>query len=241
MEQTALPEQYLNLKTRRTYESSWRRFVAFCVAVGRPALPASAETVGLHLRQLARDGRAMCTISRAVRSIAVRHRALCQASPLTGDVRRVVEELRHQLGQERQRRKRAPTVGDLRDLVVACGGSALGLRDRTMLLLSFASPLRGKELAALDVEDVSFHRRTMRLRLPSGSTPVRPGLLPLTCPVRTMQAWLRARGTAAGPLFCDFEYADGRLTYHRLTGEMIADMAEAAATQSGVNGLPHQL
>ena len=39
MEQTALPEQYLNLKTRRTYESSWRRFVAFCVAVGRPALP----------------------------------------------------------------------------------------------------------------------------------------------------------------------------------------------------------
>jgi len=214
----------------------WRRFAAWCMAAGRPAVPASAETISLYLRHLALDGRRISTISRSVRSIADGHRALGQASPLTGDVRQVVAELRSQLGQDRPCRKAAPTVGDLRDLVVVCGGSSLGLRDRTLLLLSFALRVRASELAALNLEDVSFHRRNMRLRLPPGTKLVRPGLLRLTCPVRTTQAWVRSRGNWPGPLFCDIDYSDGVLSLHRLTGDSIAAMMEAAATQSGLNG-----
>ena len=76
---------------------------------------------------------------------------------------------------------------------------ALGLRDRALLLLGFAGAFRRSELVALDLDDLEFTPRGIRVTLRRAKTDQevagRPvgipyGAMPETCPVGGVEHWL---------------------------------------------------
>ena len=110
-----------------------------------------------------------------------------------------------------QRRSAALATPEIRRLVAACGGDLAGLRDRALLLLGYAAALRRSELAAVTVEDVRFTADGLELLLPRSKTDaagegarvgVPRGQHDATCPVRALEAWLRASAIRYGPVFC---------------------------------------
>src|ERR671933_2243719 len=98
-------------------------------------------------------------------------------------------------------------VGDLKLMLEKVPNTRVGLRDRALLLLGFAGAFRRSELVGLDVADLEFVRaglivtlrksktdqagRSRRLGIPFGSSEQ-------TCPVRSLQAWLRRRASPRG-------------------------------------------
>ena len=57
--------------TRRSYESGWRQFAAWCDAEGYTSLPAAPETVAAYLVHRAHEGRSIATIK--IDRAAIRH------------------------------------------------------------------------------------------------------------------------------------------------------------------------
>ena len=98
------------------------------------------------------------------------------------------------------RRLLAPIPGDLRGLC--------GLRDRTLLLVGFAGALRRSELAAIRLAHLEKTDRGIRLTLPLSKGEQADAVtvsLPYSdtelCSVRALEAWLKAAGLTAGPVF----------------------------------------
>jgi integrase len=106
--------------------------------------------------------------------------------------------------------------------------SLIGVRDRALLLVGFAGAFRRSELVSLDVADIAFNadglvvqvRRSKtdqegegrKVGLPFGSNP-------LTCPVRSLRAWLDMAGIVSGPIFRPVD-RHGNLGTQRLTDQV---------------------
>ncbi len=101
-------------------------------------------------------------------------------------------------------------TAELRRLVATCDGGLAGQRDRALLLLGFAAALRRSELVAVAREHLTFTSEGLRLLIPRAKTDqagqgaeigIPRGSRPETCPVRAMEAWLRASDCLFGPVF----------------------------------------
>ena len=110
-----------------------------------------------------------------------------------------------------QRRSAALATAEVRKLVAACRGDLAGLRDRALLLLGYAAALRRSELAAVEVEHLRFTADGLEVLLPRSKgdaagegarVGVPRGQRVETCPVRAVEAWLRASAIRYGPVFC---------------------------------------
>ena len=145
--------------TRRVYRSAWRGYEAWCRSLGREALNGDPELLAMYATKRADDGVAVSTLRVDLAAIPHRPparghpRSTC-AHPRLGHGRR-----RHHAGGRGTRpvRQAAPAVPDvLRQLLAACPppSTALGARDRAMLLLGFGAALRRSELVALQLGDV---------------------------------------------------------------------------------------
>jgi integrase len=142
--------------------------------------------------------------------------------------------------QQEQRVAKAalPTRDLLRQLLATCDFSAIGCRDRALLLFGFVGALRRSELVALQVPHVAdvaggltlqiwrrhtdLARQRVEISLPRGNQIA-------TCPVRAFHAWQRVAQRKAGPLICAIS-ADGRIgdaplhvdAVRRILGDRIA-------------------
>jgi integrase len=134
------------------------------------------------------------------------------------------------------------------------GVSALGARDRAMLLLGFGAALRRAELAALRLGDVASERgRGVRVLVRRSKTDPRgagqevavwanPGE-PGFCVLAALEAWLRVRRAAADlaggasdaerPLFCAVTKA-GRPTGAGLSDKAVWRLVKEAAARAGL-------
>jgi integrase len=200
--------------TRRAYAADWRHFEQWCKAHGANPLPASAGTVAAYLA--AHGGTLkVSTLGRRLAAIRAVHtysgRPIDLATPAFRDV---WAGIRREHGTH-PARKRALVTADLRKAVAALPDSVIGLRDRALLLIGFASAMRRSELASLVGGDASGHRVTFTdngllielgksksdqegegaiLGIPFGSHAE-------TCPVRALRTWLEASGIVTGPVF----------------------------------------
>ena len=158
-------------------------------------------------------------------------------------------------------RQAAPAVPDvLRLLLAACppGDTALGARNRAMLLLGFGAALRRSEMVALQLGDLEqVPRRGVRLLVRRSKTdqhgqgrhiavwanPARP----LLCLVIALNAWLTQRARARDvdwlasetmrrerPLFCAVTKA-GRPTGAVLSDKAVARLVKGAAERAGLD------
>lgn len=211
------------------YGQAWKQFELWCQQAGRRPLPATADTVSLHLASMLQAGYRTATMELRLSAITQKHEAGEHSSPVLADHRKLIGSARRQL-REKPAGKAALTVDQLRAISRKLDdGSNLGVRDRALLVVGLASGLRRSELARLDVADVAFLRQGIRLHVGWSKNDQEAegrylglfrGRRAESCPVRLLRAWLRVRGNAPGALFTRITSGDN-VTAKRLEGQAI--------------------
>uniref|UniRef100_E6PJA6 Phage integrase n=1 Tax=mine drainage metagenome TaxID=410659 RepID=E6PJA6_9ZZZZ len=229
--------------THRAYARDWRDFAAFCAQVGFDALPAPPQAVAHYITALA-GIKAVATIRRRLVAIAQMHKLQGFASPTSDPiVREILAGIERTHGVA-PRRKSALTVELLKDILHRLDPGLKGIRDRALLLLTFAGGFRRSEVAALDLADVRFETRGAVVTLRRSKTDQRgvgrevaiPQLRTATlCPVQALQAWLAAAAITEGALFRTFSMR-GALQPHRIDGRDIARLVQRLARRAHLDG-----
>ena len=247
--------------TRRVYRSAWRGYVAWCRSLGREPLAGDPNLIAMYATKRADDHVAISTLRVDLAAIRTAH----LLADIALDMRHprlamVVEGITRGRGT-RPTRQAAPAVPDvLRLLLAACPlpDSALGARDRAMLLLGFGAALRRSELVALQLGDVeTVLDRGLRLLVRRSKTDQRGQgqdiaiwanpKEPLLCPLAALQAWRFHRDRAGDldwtaadtarrerPLFCAVTKS-GRPTGVVLSDKAVARLVKGAAARAGLD------
>ena len=257
-ETAALIEEAVPENTALAYRSRWRSFEAWCRAAGRVALPATAQTVAAYLTHLAVDrGLKATTADAHLTAIRAVHRGAGAAAPDGLAARKVVVAAAKREAARDGRygpRKAVPLMAaDLSAIAEACDpGTAVGLRDRAVILLGFALLARRAELAALNVSDIEHvpgEGLAVTIRASKTDQSARGVVRRIhyasaeeVCPVRAVLAWLehlRGHGITSGPLFTRIDRwgnlgagAGGRYATARAPGRLPA----VAITPPGGDG-----
>ena len=118
-----------------------------------------------------------------------------------------------------------------------------GLRDKSLLLLTFAGGLRRSELVALTVEDAVYFPEGVVITIRSSKTDqeragqkvaIALGKNPDTCPVRSLRAWLLKGGITTGPLFRGVNRW-GQVQTEALTDQVVALLVKKYAQLAGLD------
>jgi integrase len=218
-------------ETRRAYATDWLDWSAWCRRAGATSLPADPVAVAGYLASLApRYSRAV--LDRRLAAIGHAHRiAGLDWSAGHPALRATLRGIRRQHGSA-TRKAAALTSAELRRLVGSCAGDVTGQRDRALLLLGFAGALRRSELVAVDREHIRITEAGLRLHIPSSKTDaegrgvelgIGRGRRPETCPVRALEAWLKASDCRFGPVFRKVDRW-GNIEHRRLGGDAVREI-----------------
>jgi integrase len=231
-------------RTVSAYESDWRQFDRWCRLAGRASLPSAPESLELYVTWMLTElGRKVSTAERHVSAIAHRHRLAGLLSPVAPCTREVIRGVRRQR-RERPVGKRALSPSDLVRVARRCdAGTALGARDRAIVVLGFATTFRRTELARLQLSDVSFERRGLAVLLRYSKRDqdgkgrllgVWAGRRACTDPVRVLRGWLAFRGDWDGPLFCRVQTGDV-VKRRSISGEALNEVVKRRVACAGID------
>jgi integrase len=246
------------LHTRRAFAEDWGRFAAWCEAHGRRALPATGATLASYVTHLLEAGPAPATVSRAIGTIQAHHKAVDLAAPTTA-ARLALRSYRREwaAGGGRVRRAAAVSAEDLAAMAAAAPEGLPGLRDRVVVTLGFAMMARRSELSGLDIGDLRetseglevFVATSKTDKDSTGATVMVPyGTHSMTCPVRTVRAYLAAlaeAGVTSGPLLRGVDRR-GRIAgtpgttipgSGRLSGHAVNAIVQRLAAGAGLEGV----
>lgn len=208
----ALHERGTPRNTKRSYQGDWDRFAAWCGGLGLSPLPASERTLVLYITQLAEDGRRASTIDRALSAIHYVHRVTNSPSSRSSEM--VRDHLkRTKVAIKRPQQKAPPLLSeDVRRIVSQIPLDHVGLRDRALILLTWAGAFRRSEVAALKGSDVIWKKGELLIRVRSSKRdqegvgamiPIVRGTTTDCCPVTALRDWMNSVEIAAdGHLFC---------------------------------------
>ena len=233
--------------TRRAYEADWRDFSVWCQGHSLETLPATPASIALYLSDLAQRGRKVATITRRLTSINIVHRRAGLASPSQNQplIAETLQGIRRTLGT-RQQVKQPVDLELLKRAIAHAQGTLAASRDRALLLVGFAGGMRRSELAALRVENLTWHKRGITIFLPTsktdqeqqgrevelplGSQPNGTPLSALTCPVRALEQWMKQASIKTGPVFRRVTHAQtiGGGLDPRSIGEIVKRMLRQA-------------
>ena len=244
--------------TRRAYEADFRAWSDWARQRGFTPLPAADAAVAAYLAALGDAGASPRTIARRLSGIGHAHREAGHPSPSehpgTREVLRGIRRAAARSGR-RPKKARALDTQTIRALVEDLPDGPAGLRDRALILVSFALGLRASDACGLDVTDLEPAGHggldvTVRFSKTDqeGAGEVlalAPGVRPQTCPVRALQAWVAAAGLESGPLFRSVgRGAQPRIGQTRMARSSVRLVLHRAAERAGVplEGLsPHSL
>lgn len=230
-------------KTRHEYARAWARWEAYALEHGASPLPAPPLVVAAYLAHLDAEGLAPSSLDVALAAIVERHRA-ARVEPLPSNdpvVRDVRAGIRARRGTRPRGAKAALSPPELRAMLGALPEGLLGVRDRALLLVGFASALRRSELVALEVDHVAWHREGILVHVARAKTdqegqgadvPVHAAGGSL-CPVAALRAWLEAAAIEKGPIFRSVTRW-GRVGTKALTGRAVALVVKRAARGAGM-------
>lgn len=149
-------EAELALSTRQTYAIAWRQWERWCSGRGIAPLPAAPEALAAFLAEKAGAGLTFGTLDGYCSGIAHRHHQEGFADPTASVVvRRVRSGLCRIMGVAPRLQAHPLTVAELGQIVSSIDvDTAIGIRDRAILLVGYASAMRPGEVSALNVEDI---------------------------------------------------------------------------------------
>jgi integrase len=232
--------------TRRAYGADWRHFDSWCNAHGVSQLPAAPGTLAAYLAAHAPELK-VSTLGRRLAAIRAVHLYSGEPIDLTASAfRDVWGGIRRTHGGQ-QTKKRAILTADLRKAVAVLPDSVIGVRDRALLLIGFASALRRSELASLVMGNKPGHRvrftdngliieigRSKSDQEGQGAVIGVPfGSHAETCPVRALRAWLDVAGITSGPVFRSIT-RHGHISKSAMTGHGIALAVKRAVFRSAL-------
>lgn len=231
-------------KTVYDYSGDWRQFTAWCARLSLSPLPAAEETVRLYITWMLDDlKRKLSTAERHVSAIAHFHRAGGSDFPATQKLRRTIQGMR----RERREHPVGKTALNPKDLVHISrkldARTALGARDRALIVLGFATGFRRSELARLKLSELTFEKRGLAVLLRYSKRDqegkgkifaVWAGKRACTDPVRVLRAWIRHRGTWEGPLFCRIQTGD-TIQKRPISGEAVNEAVKRAIGNIGID------
>jgi len=200
-------------RTKKIYTYGWACFKSWCIERSLNYLPASLETVVAYIVEKAPVLK-MSTLELRILAIRDAHRGI--GKPL---------EDRHDIIQHTMRgirkvhgvpqiRKCPILLEDLKEMISSLGESLLDIRNKAILLLTFAGAFRSAETVSIKIEDMTFSRNGIEVMLPRSKTdqdgkgqivPIPYGCNPLTCPVRSVQDWMTVAEISSGFLFRSFK------------------------------------
>jgi site-specific recombinase XerD len=196
--------------TRRAYRKDWAAFCAWCASHALESLPARPEAVATYASYMVREGLGVSSVARAMAAVSQAHQMAGHESPTkTAPVRETIRGIRRTLGVAPDQ-KAAATLVELRAMVGTTVATAMGVRDRALLLVGFSGAFRRSELVALDVADLDFSERGVLVTVRRSKTDQEgEGMvkaIPFAldaemCPVLALRTWLEATGISAGAVF----------------------------------------
>ncbi|WP_412177247.1 tyrosine-type recombinase/integrase [Mesorhizobium sp. ZC-5] len=243
--------------TRRAYASDWKHFAAWCRRQHLDALPPEPQVVGLYITACAsgavtgdKKPNSVSTIERRLSSLAWNFAQ--RGQPLDRKDRHIATVLAgiRNTHAKPPVQKEAILPEDLLIMLETLDrGSLRGLRDRAMLLLGFAGGLRRSEIVGLDVgrdqtKDSSgwieiFDKGmlvTLRGKTGWREVEIGRGASDATCPVVSMQTWLKLARIGHGPLFRRVTGQGKAVGAERLKDQEVARLVKRAALAAGVRG-----
>lgn len=246
--------------TRKAYDADFRAWSAWARQRGFTPLPAADSAVATYLAALGDAGASPRTVARRLSGIGHAHREAGHPSPSEHPgTREVLRGIRRTAARDgrRPRKARALDTATIRVLVEELPDGVAGLRDRALILTSFALGLRASDACGLDVADlvpaghggldVTIGRSKTDQEGAGEVLALAPGVRARTCPVRALQAWVDAAGIAGedGPLFRSVGRGPGpRIGRTRMARSSVRLVLRRAAERAGVplDGLsPHSL
>jgi|SRR5579862_2475532 len=227
--------------TLRGYTADWHDFCAWASSRALTPLPAAPETIAAYIAESAARLKAG-SIQRRLNAIGAAHKAAGLESPTRHPiVVNTMKGIRRTIGTAPAQKAPALTA-DICAMVAVTGTDAIGLRDRSLILLGFAGAFRRSELVALDVADCNFGRDGLVVALRRSKTDqegagrkvgIPYGCNPETCPVRTLQSWVEMAGIANGPLFRSIRH--GHVQPNPLSSIDVARIVKKLAQRAGLN------
>lgn len=230
-------------QTMRGYACDWRAFTRWCEDAGRTPAPCDAETLALYVTWALSKGRRTSTAKRYISSALDHHRRAGLPTPDAHEARSIIIGFRRERG-ERPQGKAALSPADLARVSRQCDTSTnLGLRDRALIILGFATSFRRSDLVRLNLSDIVFSEQGIVIVQRRSKTDqqgkgrimgIWPGRRAITDPVRTLKAWIKKRGTWDGPLFCRVQNGD-IITRRGISGDAVNDAVKRAVARAGLD------
>lgn len=231
--------------TKKAYRSDWNDFSAWCESLHAESLPAEPATVCLYLTDRARTLK-VSSLRRRMTTISQAHQLAGFPSPTTSpDVRQVMAGIIRTLGEAPERK--TPALAETIHMMLdSLPDTLAGRRNRALLLLGYAGALRRSELVALTTSDLEFTPEGLKVRIRRSKTDptgaghtigVLFGSELATCPIRSLQSWLRAAAIQQGPLFRPVSRG-GRIGKKALTPQSVALIVKQAAAAAGLDPTP---
>lgn len=243
---TAL-EANIAASTRIVYASAWRQWEAWCRTRGIIALPAPPEALAAYLAERAEAGLSYGTLDLACSAVAFQHIQQGIVDPTTDiTLRRVRRGLRRIVGAAPRRQAHPLTAAEIGRMVSAIDlASAIGVRDRALILLGYASALRPSELADLHSPDISIRPGGLLVTIRRSKTDqdgngqlvgVAAGNHPLTDPVGALADWIDLRPAGADPLFTRIHRFVGA-TSEPISARTVSRTIQSRARSAGLGDL----
>lgn len=236
--------------TKRAYRHDWMSWSFWCERRRLEPLPAAPGAIAAYLADQVDKGRSISTIARALTSISVAHK-LARAGEPTRDpiVRETWKGICRAKGIA-PLRQAAPLLPEhLARICSVLPHTAIGVRDRAILLFGFASALRRQEIGRINVGDLADKPEGLRLIVRRSKTDQegkgRIVGIPFggdLCPVKALRDWLDVSGIKSGAVFrrvLDSRRRQAELfpdLGDRLDGRAICLVVKKAAIAAGYDG-----
>ncbi|QLF71527.1 site-specific integrase (plasmid) [Peteryoungia desertarenae] len=239
-----------SVHTRRAYASDWQHFSRWCRHHGHAALAPDPAVIKQYIEACATgEGNSLSTIERRLSALVWNYRQ----RGLRLDRRD--ERIKHVMQDIRTKRDRAtlPKQGvDAADIVAMIStldpGTLRGIRDRAMLLLTFAGGLRRSELVGLDLGpkqttgslgfvEILPEGILIKLATKTGwrEIEVGRGVSQQTCPVTALMRWIEFSRIAHGPLFRRVRGRGKQVGPDRLNDKEVARLVKKTALAAGLS------
>jgi integrase len=229
-----------SISTHRARGYDWKLFTEWCAKMGVSSLPATTEAATAFLVDQSKS-RTVSTLTRYRWSISGTHKENGYASPFAGaKIHNVFEGIKRTKGVAQRGR-------DALDYDVVAnaksGTTKADLRDRALVLFGFMTALRGIELCALDIEDLTFTekgvlvavRKSKDDQYREGRTVSVPrAKTKRTCPVVALEKWL-AVIPKHGPVFRGVR-ANGEPGDERISRGTVWSVVKKVADKAGLKG-----
>lgn len=232
----------LSAATLRAYGADWAHYASWCREAGWAPLPAAPAGVAAYLAAMAQT-HSRATIRRRLVAIGQRHKLAGEDWISSHPLIRATLRGMHRRHGVPARQAAAIATPEMRQLVATCETGLAGLRDRALLLLGLAAALRRSELVAVCREHLDFRGDgSLRLLVPRAKGDqegegewigLPRGRRQETCPVRALEAWLRAVDCGYGPVFRKVDRW-GNLSEQALHPDAVRQILLRRAAQAGL-------